>query len=228
MTDGDKSVLSPMKLISLMWKGTLSESESELLLVTHQNDNHTPGPNHDMTFFPHSHVQHTFLPSQTVSTPKKLHFPFDKIIPFKAAPFSNRFNHIGIQSMSAKKDKPMQKVYTFTSKHNTCTHYQPLSYPCLYLPSCLYHPSPSLKKYQWQFYIWGTSWQNQQNDLCAQRRLSSACALNTSWGPNVSSCGQRGLWSDWTDAQRSFFLFYCALALLDEPGHEKVSHAICE
>ena len=33
-----------------------------------------------------------------------------------------------------------------------------------------------------------SSWQNQQIDLCAQRRLGSAC---------VSSCRQRRFWSDW-------------------------------
>ena len=77
------------------------------------------------------------------------------------------------------------------------------------------------------------SWQNQQNDLCAQRSRSDQpghpqpgyppslinlrCALSGySWGPNVSSCGQRRLWSDWADtyadlslrwAQRSFCWF---------------------
>ena len=65
--------------------------------------------------------------------------------------------------------------------------------------------------------IWATSWQNQQNDLCAQRRLRSAWhkpslirvfAVRTmdSWGPNVSSCGQRRLWSDWADAQADLSL----------------------
>ena len=42
--------------------------------------------------------------------------------------------------------------------------------------------------------MWAAAWQNQQNDLCVQRRLWSAWASAVhsvgSWGPNVSSCGQ--------------------------------------
>ena len=48
--------------------------------------------------------------------------------------------------------------------------------------------------------------------LCTKRRLRSTWASTQSdqslrmcsmgsWGPNVSSCGQRWLWSDWADAQ---------------------------
>ena len=50
---------------------------------------------------------------------------------------------------------------------------------------------------------WAAAWQNQQNDLCAQRRLRSArydqrlhCAFFM-----LSSCGQQRLWSDWANAQ---------------------------
>ena len=75
--------------------------------------------------------------------------------------------------------------------------------------------------------IWATSWQNQQNGMCAQRRLRSAWASAQS---DQSLCSahaetldlelplsaQRRLWSDWADAQadlslhwahRSFFWF---------------------
>ena len=74
-----------------------------------------------------------------------------------------------------------------------------------------------------------TTWQNKQNDLCTQRRRRSPSASTEtdqlrsmgSWGLKVSSCGQRGLRSDWADAQadlslcwvyRSFCWFCCALA----------------
>ena len=63
-----------------------------------------------------------------------------------------------------------------------------------------------------------TSWQNQQNDLCAQRRLRSVwasppslirvfavCSLG-SRGPTLSSSGQWRLWSDWADAQADLSL----------------------
>ena len=60
--------------------------------------------------------------------------------------------------------------------------------------------------------FWATSWRNQQNDFCAQRRLRSAWASaqsdqslrlpsSGSLGPNFASGGQRWLWSDWVDAQ---------------------------
>ena len=44
---------------------------------------------------------------------------------------------------------------------------------------------------------WAASWQNQQNGMCAQRRLRSAWDAKK-W-PKVSSCGQQGLWSDWAE-----------------------------
>ena len=60
----------------------------------------------------------------------------------------------------------------------------------------------------WEVYIlvWACAWQNQQNNMCAQRRLRSAghppslirvFAVRSmdSQGPNVSSCGLRRLWS---------------------------------
>ena len=74
--------------------------------------------------------------------------------------------------------------------------------------------------------LWATSWQNQQNDLFTKTQISLgihpglirvfAVGSVDSWGPNVSSCGQRRLWSDWADvqadlsprwAQRSFCWF---------------------
>ena len=72
------------------------------------------------------------------------------------------------------------------------------------LPS---HQSPGMCRKNW-----ATSWQNQQNDTCAQGRLRSAWASALSdlvfavrsmgsWGPNVSICGQRRLWPDWANAQ---------------------------
>ena len=46
--------------------------------------------------------------------------------------------------------------------------------------------------------------------LCVQRRLSLirvfAVRLMGSWGPKLSSCGQRRLWSDWADAQADLSL----------------------
>ena len=83
--------------------------------------------------------------------------------------------------------------------------------------------------------FWATSWQNQQNDFCAQRRLRSAWASAQSdqslpsedsdqpglppslikvfavrsvgsLGPNFASGGQRWLWLDWVDAQANLSL----------------------
>ena len=53
---------------------------------------------------------------------------------------------------------------------------------------------------------WATTWQNQQNDvhpvksqislgICHLIRAFSVCFMD-SLGPNISSCGQRRLWSD--------------------------------
>ena len=53
-----------------------------------------------------------------------------------------------------------------------------------------------------EIYIWAAALQNKQNDLCAKRRLRStrvSAITMSSWGPNVSSCVQRRLWSDWAD-----------------------------
>ena len=52
------------------------------------------------------------------------------------------------------------------------------------------------------FLIWAATWQNQQTDMCAQRRLRSAWASASvfavrsmdSLGSKLSSCGQRRLW----------------------------------
>ena len=64
---------------------------------------------------------------------------------------------------------------------------------------------------QFEGYKWAASWQNQQND-CASSEDSEqpghppsllrvfAVRWMGSWVPNVSSCGQWRLWSDWADA----------------------------
>ena len=54
--------------------------------------------------------------------------------------------------------------------------------------------------------------------VCAKQRLRSAWASSLirfftvhsmgSWGPKVSSCGQRRLWSDWADAQADLSLHW--------------------
>ena len=65
--------------------------------------------------------------------------------------------------------------------------------------------------------FWATSWQNQQNDFCAQRRLRSAWASAQygqslrlrsvgSLGSNFASGGQRWLWLDLADAQADLSL----------------------
>ena len=81
-------------------------------------------------------------------------------------------------------------------------------------------------------YIWAAARQNQQNDKCTQRdQPGHPSSLNRvfnvgfmgSQGPNASSCGQRRLWSDGTEAQadpslrwahRLFCWFYRAAAHL--------------
>ena len=84
--------------------------------------------------------------------------------------------------------------------------------------TCTHHHAREKK------YKWATSWRNQQNDLCAQQRLRSVWSESlqcAQWVAKVSSCGQRGLWSDWADAQadlslrwahRSFCWFCCEMA----------------
>ena len=64
---------------------------------------------------------------------------------------------------------------------------------------------------------WAATWQNQQSD-CAPSEDSDqpghppslvrvfAVRLMGSWGPNLSSCGQRRLWSDWADAHTDLSL----------------------
>ena len=65
--------------------------------------------------------------------------------------------------------------------------------------------------------FWATSWQNQQNDLCAHKdsdqpghppSLIRVFAVRSmgSLGPNFASGGQRWLWSDWADAQADLSL----------------------
>ena len=65
--------------------------------------------------------------------------------------------------------------------------------------------------------IWDATWQNQQNK-CAPSEdpdqprhppsLIRVFAVRSmgSWGPKVSSCGQRRLWSDWENAQANLSL----------------------
>ena len=66
-------------------------------------------------------------------------------------------------------------------------------------------------------YNWAASWQNQQNGMCASRRLRSAwasaqsdqslrCPHEEVWVLSYSLSAQRGLWSDWADAQADLSL----------------------
>ena len=50
---------------------------------------------------------------------------------------------------------------------------------------------------------------NQQNSMCPQRRLRSAWESHGSWGPNVSSGGQRRLSSDWADLSLRWAQSFC-------------------
>ena len=69
----------------------------------------------------------------------------------------------------------------------------------------------SLNAYWMRNDIWAASWQNQQNGICAQRRLRSAWAsaqsdqssLSAWWSLVLSYplSAQRRLWSDWADGQ---------------------------
>ena len=77
--------------------------------------------------------------------------------------------------------------------------------------------------------FWANSWQNQQNDPCAQQRLRSAWALPpslirvfalrsvSSFGPEFASGGQRRLWSD--SARRSFCWLCHAVAQFSYWNH---------
>ena len=63
---------------------------------------------------------------------------------------------------------------------------------------------------------WAATWQNQQNECAPSEdsdqsghppsliRVFAVRSLG-SWGPKLSSCGQRRLWSDWADAQADLF-----------------------
>ena len=72
--------------------------------------------------------------------------------------------------------------------------------------------------FSWMGYIiWAATWQNHQNG-CAPSEDSVqpghppslirvfTVRLMGSWGPKLSSCGQRRLWSDWADAQTDLSL----------------------
>ena len=73
------------------------------------------------------------------------------------------------------------------------------------------------KKYGCNKSLWAASWQNQQND-CAPSKdsdqpghppsLISVFAVHSvgSWGPKLSSCRQRRLWSDGADTQADMSL----------------------
>ena len=59
--------------------------------------------------------------------------------------------------------------------------------------------------------IWAASWQNQQNGMCAQRRLRSAWSesLLSAWwklGPLATHWVHSKDWSDWADAQADLSL----------------------
>ena len=73
--------------------------------------------------------------------------------------------------------------------------------------------SPVTKK------IWDASWQNQQNGMCAQRRLRSAWASDSLiavftarvkkvWALSYPLSAQWRLWSDWVDAQADLSLHW--------------------
>ena len=66
---------------------------------------------------------------------------------------------------------------------------------------------------------WAASWQNQQNGMCAQRRLRSAWAsaqsdqsltvcMKKAWILSYPMSAQRRLWSDWADAQADLSLLW--------------------
>ena len=96
---------------------------------------------------------------------------------------------------------------------------------CWNWPTCGVHPSC-------ESYIWAAALQNKQNHLCAQRRLRStrASAITMgSWGPNVSSCGQRRLWSDRADVQADLSLRWAQRSFCcfgRNAVHIKASHAV--
>ena len=68
--------------------------------------------------------------------------------------------------------------------------------------------------------IWAASWQNQQNRMCAQRRLSSAAGhlpslirvfavcMKKAWVRSYLLSTQWKLWSDWADAQADLSLHW--------------------
>ena len=81
------------------------------------------------------------------------------------------------------------------------------------IKSCLTRKKSLVLSIYW-FFKWATSWQNQQNGMCAQWRLRSAwastqsdqslrCPHEESFGPLSA---QRRLWSDWADAQADLSL----------------------
>ena len=65
--------------------------------------------------------------------------------------------------------------------------------------------------------VWATTWLNQQNECTPSEdsdqpghppsliRVFAVRSMD-SWGPKISSCGQRRLWSDWVDAQADLCL----------------------
>ena len=72
---------------------------------------------------------------------------------------------------------------------------------------------------------WAASWQNQQNGMCAQRRLRSAWAsaqsdqslrcprMKKAWVLSYPLSAQRRLWSDWADAQADLTLWWAHMPL---------------
>ena len=75
------------------------------------------------------------------------------------------------------------------------------------------------------YFIWATSWQNQQNYMWAQRRLRSAWASaqsdqsircsheETSSPYSYLLSAQRRLWSDWADAQADLSLRWARMSV---------------
>ena len=84
------------------------------------------------------------------------------------------------------------------------------------------------------FNIRAATWQNQQSDCAPSEDADQpghlpslirvlAVRLMGSWGPKLSSCRQRRLWSDWADAQLIWVFAGHTLILLVFPCHGSYS-----
>ena len=95
--------------------------------------------------------------------------------------------------------------------------------PLNFVPA-VYNLSPAINKPR---FIWAASWQNQQNGMCAQRRLRSAWAdsirpvwsvfavrMKKAWVLSYLLSAQWRLWSDWVDAQVDLSLRWAHMPFL--------------